>query len=192
MADQKISADPEATDLTGAYLAGIQGGTNKKFPASLVTPVTPINLAQFSCSVWNSTAQSVPANAVTKLTNLSSVDWDPSSMWNTGTQRCTPVRAGLYDISAKATIEQLDDGARMVVFLFKNGVNYAMLGRGTSGASGQPSGFGGTLLVPMNGTTDYLEMSVFHANGADTNILGLAADFPRYTTFSVSYMGPTP
>lgn len=38
MAGSKISGDTEATSLTGGHFAGIQGGTNKRFPASLFGP----------------------------------------------------------------------------------------------------------------------------------------------------------
>ena len=46
MADTKISALTEATTITGAHFDGIQGGTNKRFPSTLVFPaVDPLAAA---------------------------------------------------------------------------------------------------------------------------------------------------
>lgn len=187
MADSKISELAAATDLTGVELAGIQSGNNVRVPASLW-----VNLAEFSCVVANGASQLIATGGVPKkVTNLTQVDWDPSGFWSSVNQRMTPTREGLYSIDGKATIESLDDGARMVVFVYKNGVQYGLLGRGTAGATTR-AGFGGALQIPMNGTTDYLELYVFHSNAVDTNIDGNPATEGRYTTFSATYLGPTP
>lgn len=154
-----------------------------------------INLAQYSVSVSNGAGQTVPPNTPTKLTNLSRVDWDPSGFWSVAQQRFQPTIEGLFNIDAKATIESLEDGKRMVTFVYKNDALYALLGRGTArvlDGETNAAGFDGSLLVHMNGTTDYLDLRVYHANSGSGFIYGNPVDEPRYTTFSAAYLGPTP
>lgn len=192
MADSDLDGLTQATDIVNAKFYGVQGGLDKSFAASLFpTAVTPINPAQFSAAVANSASQLITTGSVQQVTNMSTVDWDPSGFWNTSTQRMTPTRAGLYSVDGKVTISSLDDGKLLVVFLIKNGSIYGLLGRGTAGATAR-AGFGGSLCVPMNGTTDYLELHVIHNNAVDTNIEGNPGSEPRYTTLSATYIGPAP
>jgi len=183
MADTKISAMTAASTLTGVELAGIQGGNNVRVPTTLWT--TPVNLAAHSVSISINSAQTIPDNTVTRVTCLGQEDWDPSNYWNTGTQRFTPQLEGLYMVAVKASLNLLD-GKRMVLFVGKNGTNY-MMGRCVSGGT-ELAGISGTQAIPMNGTTDYMELLVFHNNGSDTDL----ANFPFYTTFTATYVGPTP
>lgn len=187
MPDQKISEMTEATSLTGVELAGAVGGENVRVPTSLFGSGGGVNLALHSVAIANGSQQGIPANTVTKITVLSVEDWNPNDYWDVTNQRFQPDQEGLYLVSGKVTLEELDDGQRMVVFLYKNGAQYAMLGRGTSGGSGQPAGYDGTILVQMNGTTDYLELHGFHANAATT----FTDASTRYTTFCATYVGPS-
>ncbi len=188
MVDTKISAMTAAVSLAGVELAGVQGGNNVRVPASLwPTPVTPINLAQHSVSISINSAQTIPDNTVTPVTCLGQEDWDPSNYWNTGTQRFTPQREGLYMVAVKAALSLLD-GKKMVLFVGKNGANDTyMMGRCVSGGA-DIAGISGTQAIPMNGSTDYLTLSVYQNNGSGTDL----SNFPFYTTFSATYMGPTP
>jgi hypothetical protein len=184
MVDKKISELTAATTLSGVELAGTQSGDNVRVPSSLI----PVNPALHSVVVSINSAQSIPRNVVTKLTCLGQEDFDPSNYWNTSTQRFQPTKAGLYLVSAKATLSTLDAGARMVVFVGKNGADDTyMMGRGVPGAGGELGGFGGSIGVVMNGSTDYLTMAVFHLNAASTTM----ANFASYTSFTATYVGPT-
>jgi hypothetical protein len=180
MVDKKISELTVATALTGVELAGYASTDNVRVPASLFNP------AQHSVAVSNFGSQTIaPGAPFKKVTILSAVDWNPNGYWDVTNQRFQPQEEGLYLVSAKVTLSNLDDGQRMVIFCYKNGSEYAMFGRGTSGAGGQAAGYDGTLLIPMNGTTDYLELYVFHANAADTDI----DSSTRYTTFCAVFVG---
>lgn len=146
--------------------------------------------ALYSTVVANDSLQSIPNNVITKITNLGLVDHDPSGYWDTGVQEFQPQKPGLYLISGKATLAHLNAGVRAVVWVFKNNVMYAMLGRGISGdpTDTWPVGFGGSIGVPMNGTTDVLDMRVLHASTAAVDLLGTTSD-TRYTSFTAIYEG---
>ena len=147
-----------------------------------------VNPADFSCVVGNTVVQSIPPNAVTQVVNMDTVDHDPAAAWSVANSNFVCKKAGLYSIDCKAVISQLDAGARLVVFVYKNGVNYAMMGRGVAGAGGQMAGFGGGLLIPLV-LTDTLDMRVFHANAAATDLVGVGGSETRYTTFAATFIG---
>ena len=189
MPDQKISEMTEATSLTGVELAGAVGGENVRVPTSLFgSGGDAINAADHSVSIANNgVAQLIPANAATKITFFKTEDWNPNGYWDVTNQRFQPDQEGLYLINITVTLANLDDGARMVLFCNKNGASYSMLGRGVSGGGGNPGGYDGSILIQMNGTTDYLEFQVFHANSVSTN----SSTDQRYSTLSAVYVGPT-
>ena len=193
MADEKISQLTEATNLTGVELAGIQAGGNVRVPATLFPSGSGTNNAQYSSAVSCNAMQLAGPSAFIKVTNMTQVEWDPSNFWNETENKFQPTVAGLYLVGGIATIESLTDGRRMVVAIFKNDASYRLLGRGISGGGGANMGFGGSTAISLNGTTDYLDLRVYHANDADTNIVGdIAGGYGGYTNFFASYMGATP
>jgi len=170
--------------------APVDGNTYARKDADWLQIVIPtiVNPANFSCVVANTNVQSIPANAVTLVTNMDTVDHDPAGAWDITSSSFICKRAGLYSIDCKAVISTLDAGARLVVFVYKNGLNYAMMGRGVAGAGGQMAGFGGGLLIPMV-INDALDMRVFHANAAATDLVGVGGSETRYTTFAATFIG---
>jgi hypothetical protein len=129
-------------------------------------------------------------SVITKLANFTSVDQDGAGQWNAANQRFEPKRAGLYYITTTVSVDHLEDGKRMVVWLYKNGVEYAMVGRGVSGdknVDNQPAGYTGGLLMPLK-VGDYVEVYAYTANANATFIVGLNTTGPaRYTSFSALY-----
>lgn len=170
------------------YDDGSGGGQWVEASGTLGNGTQGVNLAGYSVQVSNSALQNIAASTLAKVTNLGTVDHDPSGFWSVANQKFQPTKAGLYLIEGKATIT-LDDGAQLAVLLEKNGNVHALLGRGTAGSAGQLGGFGGGVIVPMNGTTDYLEMWVRHTNAAATNLIGDPNTEPRYTSFSAAFLG---
>lgn len=116
-----------------------------------------------------SSTQVLPKTTWTKLTTaLGEEDFDPNGWYDASNARFQPDESGIYLVGAFSTLV-LDDGAKYVVGCYKNGALYGLFGRGTSGKASEFGGFGGSLLVQMNGTTDYIEVYVYHSNSADTN-----------------------
>jgi len=174
----------------GISEAPVNGNTYARKDGAWIQIIVPtvINPADFSCVVGNTVVQSIPPSAVTQVTNMDTIDHDPAAAWSIANSNFVCKKTGLYSIDAKAVLSQLDDGARLVVFLYKAGALYSMLGRGVGGTGAQMGGFGGGLLVPMV-LNDVFDLRVFHANAAATDLVGVGGSDTRYTTFSATFIG---
>ena len=176
---------PGATGATGP--TGPTGATGATGPtgATGAPGANAVNAALYTCSVSNNAAQSISQNTPVKVTAIGAIDWDPSNFWDATNKRIKPTVAGLYFCSGRVTLQNLQDGRRMVVWIVKNGTISYMVSRGTSGASGQASGFGGVQLIHFNGTTDYIELQTYQAGDQAEAIEPSAF----YTTLSAQYVG---
>lgn len=116
-------------------------------------------------SAYNGGTQSISATTNTKVT-LSSEDYDTANCFDSSSNyRFTPNVAGYYYISAAAYFQ----GTGIVVLnLYKNGSIFRELGRDNGGAAT----LGGSTLVYLNGTTDYIELYCYSQN---SNTLGSSA-----------------
>lgn len=90
-----------------------------------------------------------------KITVFSTVAQNPKSWWSSGTNRFTPLRAGTYLVFFQT---QIIENVQNVAKIYKNGSALLLAGNyGTVGYSLSQ----GSVLVTMNGTTDYLEPYVY-------------------------------
>jgi hypothetical protein len=129
-------------------------------------------------------------SGITKISNFTLVDHDPSTCWSIANQRFVAKKAGLYWFAATVSVDHLEDGKRMVVWLYKNGSDYAMIGRGISGdkdVSNQPAGFSGGILMRL-AVNDFVEVYGYTANTNATSFIGFNSQSSRYTSFSAAYL----
>lgn len=89
--------------------------------------------------------------------------FDVSGWYSTATGRYTPQRAGYYRFSGHAG---MSGGGLYFLNLAKNGAYYANLGVDADG--NRPEG---TVIVEMNGTTDYVNLTMFFIGGNVTHTL---------------------
>ena len=114
-------------------------------------------------SVARSGTQSI-TSAVETVVQFNSEIYDTANCYNTGTYRFTPNVAGIYKVSAIVNmITTSNNVSSALCSLRKNGSIYR---RGTQlniAATANVSVFSPTVdtLVPMNGTTDYIDITVY-------------------------------
>jgi hypothetical protein len=105
---------------------------------------------------YASATQTLSAGVATKIAANTEIK-DSDSCYNTTNYRFTPNKAGVYQVS----VTQMFNGtpARVLNMIYKNGANtLAVIDFSPGGSDG---GGGGTALIDMNGTTDYLEFYVY-------------------------------
>lgn len=117
--------------------------------------------------------QAIPGNAMTKIL-FESEDFDTAGCF--ANSRFTPNVAGYYQINAEICFV----GAAIVELgFYKNGALHK------SGTSGNAYATVGTTLVPMNGTTDYLEVYGYTSIGQNTH-----SNVGNYTFFQGVFVRP--
>lgn len=103
----------------------------------------------------NGAAQTLTHAVVTKLT-FGTEEWDTNAWYDTSTSRFTPLVAGKYLVTLQATLANSAANDRLSVRIYKNGsahrTNYIR-----STTTGDCPGCVLTVIVDMNGTTDYIE-----------------------------------
>ena len=109
--------------------------------------------------------QSISASSYTKV-NLATIMFDTDTCYNVGTSRFTPSVAGYYHVFASIHIFHgpLASPYTVRCQIWKNGTMYLAgqeIGPANSGQTNNPQVSG---LIPMNGTTDYLEMYIWTNN----------------------------
>jgi len=113
---------------------------------------------------WQTANQSI-ADATTTLLTINSEDWDIGSCFNTGTYRHTPNVEGIYCYLANVRIPSLGDAVYLNSYFYRNGLMHR---RGFSFKPGASGYYQAPIsaLVYMNGSTDYLDLRVYHSHGS--------------------------
>lgn len=111
------------------------------------TAGVPVNGPAFSA--YPSSDQSVTLNTATKIL-FGAEDFDTNS--NFASSRFTPTVAGYYQISGGVQVASAL--TNILLFVYKNGASVKLL-QYTPSSAGAASG---SMLVYMNGSTDYLEL----------------------------------
>jgi len=117
--------------------------------------------------------QTIGTAAFTKV-QLSSETFDSNSNFDSVTNyRFTPTIAGTYQINAVITIAFSvgDTTTDWIVALYKNGVVYSQIEQHNVLAS-TDNAIALSDLINCNGSTDYIELFVYQAAGADRSLIG--------------------
>lgn len=153
------------TFTTPTMTGAISTGGTFTSPA-LVTPALgiPVSGNLINCtgmagdtffSVYLSVSQTIGTNTFTKI-NLNTEIVDKAGWYDsTTTYRYTPQRAGYYFFYWACNFSLGVDGGPLRVYLYKNGISYVQTLERASSIQAQTSQISG--LIPMNGTTDYVE-----------------------------------
>jgi len=112
-------------------------------------------------SYYQSVAQTLSANTVTKITFTTSEFDTTGGMY--ASSRFTPTIAGYYQITAGVNLSTISAG--IVLDIYKNGGSFKRLTNDGSGVSSQRSG---TSLIYFNGSTDYVEIYAAFGVGQNT------------------------
>jgi hypothetical protein len=114
---------------------------------------------------YASASQSIANTTFTKIQyNVESFDTN-SNYDSTTNYRFTPTVAGYYQINARIQfVAAATAAAEAFISIYKNGSEYARLTSGAVPVSGCPSP-GGSVLVYLNGSTDYVEAYVYQNRG---------------------------
>lgn len=145
-----------AADLTVAQVLALLG-------LSAIPPGTPNFQVQLTAN------QAVTSGVASKCL-FDTVVFDPSAAWSVANHRWTPQTAGKYLVHGNA----FGGGTtltRTTVLIYKNGSPLAACGNDQP-SGGNFMGTGVSALVPMNGTTDFLEIFVNVTASASPVIIG--------------------
>lgn len=161
------------TTLTRTVLKSTAGGSPITLAGNAVVFITAAAEDFFAGNgpafhAYGSTATSVPINTSTKIT-LDAEIFDTANCFDSTTNyRFTPNVAGYYQFSFLMTSPGGSLSTNWIPFLFKNGVETL---RGTEPASFMFS-TGGSGLIFLNGSTDYVELYCFQAYSNPATIGG--------------------
>ena len=120
-------------------------------------------------SAYQSSAQTLTANTVTKL-QCQTEEFDTASAYDhTTNYRFTPLVAGYYQISG-AFVASVNR-TYSIIYIFKTGVNYK-----TSNSGNGTTSLGSSIsaLIYLNGSTDYVEL--YGLTGVTQNTSNAAVD----------------
>ena len=123
-----------------------------------------------ACYVEVGSTQSITSATDTKIA-LSNEIFDTDNCFNTTTYRFTPTKAGKYQVSAGWRVTGAAPGYGQLQ-VQKNGAFYQYLIIEPSMAQSGTTN-GNSILIDMNGTTDYLEMWAYSAFGSPNLSAGM-------------------
>lgn len=123
------------------------------------TPGVPVNGPAFTA--YGSSTQTLTSGVFTKVA-YNTEESDTNSNYDNAAYRFTPTVAGFYQVSAQA-IFGAGTGVTYMS-LYKNAGLFRYLQSGSLSTSGS-SVLGGSTLLYMNGSTDYVEIYIYQSSG---------------------------
>lgn len=138
--------------------------TNTAVDTTITVPAisAPMAINGPAFGAYKSTNQTITSGTATKVT-FSSTSFDTNSNFSTANSRFTPTVAGYYQVNIG-----MDSGAnttatytRAIIIVYKNGTQLSVLQDVTFASPTAINKMSGSLLVQMNGSTDYLEFFCF-------------------------------
>lgn len=128
--------------------------------------------------------QSITSATQTKVA-LNAEIFDTDNCFDTSTYRFTPNKAGKYQVSATLYIGQ-NATNRMLCNVRKNGSAFMYIFDRTTTNTDEINS--GSVLIDMNGTTDYLELYVLSLASTNTLYSVGSASGEQYTTFGATWI----
>jgi hypothetical protein len=162
-----VAGDTSGTVTLAA--PAVSGTTTLTLPTTSGTVLTTANTFGAGTGpafyAYSNSSQSIANTTFTKIQyNVESFDTN-SNYDSTTNYRFTPTVAGYYQINARIQFgAAATAAAEAFISIYKNAGEYARLTSGPVPVSGVPSP-GGSVLVYLNGTTDYVEAYVYQNRG---------------------------
>ena len=145
-------------------------GTNGQHLIADSTTATGLKYAPVvAFSVYRNGTQSIPGSTDTKI-QFNTETFDTNNNFDSTTNyRFTPTVAGYYQVSIRARFSSVSTAQVCQVYIFKNGSNYTAGSQQTADDFGQSDRMV-SVLVYMNGSSDYLEGYGGHTDTSARNI----------------------
>lgn len=144
--------------------------TNKTLTSPTITgaTITVASTAAPAFSAYPSAGVSASNATWTKIP-FNTEDFDTNNNYDSTTNyRFTPTVAGYYQINFTVTYPNLGTGSGTTTMLYKNGSAYK-IGGGTGTTNNVTQSIGSSVILSLNGSTDYIEVYAIHgAAGAQT------------------------
>ena len=168
--DAGAFVDPVLTIARSSGLATIKGDPTANLGIATKQYVDARTNNQFA-RVALSVAQSGVASGIEVLVNYDGASFDPSGIWNNTTKRFVPTVAGFYAVSAAANLQMGGVGATLIR-IRKNGIVQS------SGSYPGPAVAEAIVtaydIVHVNGSTDYIDFSVY-MSGVATRLIAASS-----------------
>lgn len=129
-------------------------------------------------------SQTVSSATQTKVA-LNAEIFDTDNCYDTSTFRFTPTKAGKYQVNATLYISQ-SGTARELCAIRKNGAAFMYIFDTTT--TNTDNILGNSVLISMNGTTDYLELWCLSMAATNTIPASGGAASEQYTTFGATWI----
>jgi len=143
------------------------------------------NFIGFSAS--NTSAQTIPASTSTVM-QLDETKYNVGGYYDTSTYTFTPLVAGYYQFAVQAHFNStLGENTYLRTEIFMNGSNLVRFRMEHFGSASDQSGLC-VGVIYMNGTTDYVQPSVFHAASGNETMEGGLVDGYGQRTFFEGYL----
>lgn len=170
------AASPVAPNYKGKLvLAEVTlSSTSTNITADMIRDVRPfltLPSASVYASMTNPTPQSIPSGVTTTLVYSTSVVDSTGNIVDLANNRLKPDIAGWYNVSAVIGLENVEETKQGVVFyLRRNGVCAARVSQYPANVAGTPDpAISISTLLYFNGSTDYVDIAVYHNNGSALN-----------------------
>jgi len=144
--------------------------TNKTLTSPTITgaSITVASTAAPAFSAYLNANQSI-SNATSTKVQCNTETFDTNSNYNNATYIFTPTVAGYYQVIASLRDQTGSATGSVRVIIYKNGVDYASSVTPMTTNSNTATC---SVLISMNGTTDYLEFYCYQNSGTSINIQG--------------------
>jgi hypothetical protein len=167
--DRGNAGDPTPTNIFSVSNTGIVTFANNIVQPN---PTAAVNV----CSVYRSASQSINTGVFNRV-QLNLSIFDTGSFFDTVTNyRFLPTVAGYYNIYANVGMGSNGAGQRIAA-IYKNGSEYRRLSA-TLPIGGASAILGGSCLISLNGSSDYVELWAFQDSASTQTIT--SANFDAY------------
>ena len=203
----------EVQNATAGVLAycdanGNQSGISASYPSGVTlssgVPATTTNklYANGSSLFWNginhtkpgvyfaqgklSADQSIPASADTVIQFVD--DYDPQNWWNASTYRFTPTIAGYYSVTVAVWLSDPGTATGQTNLQARINGSQMMIVQSPLNSGGSGESLTGTKIIYLNGSTDYVDFTVYHNASASKNIQIGNATYSSGSWFTITLL----